>query len=86
MLRLEIGTKVESVSGDKDADAFAVASAKDFSFFDDDGGGGGGDDKEGGERVDFRAELRKWRKEMAGGDGHWGGKLEVVVKAEEEDE
>ncbi|KFY97467.1 hypothetical protein V498_02058, partial [Pseudogymnoascus sp. VKM F-4517 (FW-2822)] len=63
-LRLELGGGgVESVSGDRDADAFAAAGAGDFSFFDnpavEEGNGGGESGKE--ERVDVRAELRRWR-------------------------
>ncbi|KFY19114.1 hypothetical protein V493_08134, partial [Pseudogymnoascus sp. VKM F-4281 (FW-2241)] len=50
VLRLEIGPAgaVESVSGDRDADAFAAAGAGDFSFFSDASGEGGGkEEKEG---------------------------------------
>lgn len=92
-LRLEMGGGgVESVSGDRDADAFAAAGAGDFSFFDDPGAGGGGDEggegmkeRRGGreERVDVRAVLRRWRAGEGGGDGKWGGRLEVVVRGGE---
>ncbi|OBT67951.1 hypothetical protein VE03_02568 [Pseudogymnoascus sp. 23342-1-I1] len=82
-LRLEIrdAGAVESVSGDGDADVFAVAGAGDFSFFDGDGGGKGEEGKE--ERVDVRAELRRWRAEEGGGERRWGGRLEVVVRGGE---
>jgi hypothetical protein len=87
-LRLELGGKgVESVSGDRDADAFAEAGAGDFSFFDnpgDEGDGGGEVDKK-DERVDVRAELRRWRGAEGGGERRWGGRLEVVVKGKEEE-
>ncbi|KFY65735.1 hypothetical protein V497_01326 [Pseudogymnoascus sp. VKM F-4516 (FW-969)] len=86
-LRLEIGGKgVESVSGDRDADAFAEAGAGDFSFFDNPGdeGGGGGEAVKKDEKVDVRAELRRWRGAEGGGERRWRGRLEVVVKGGEE--
>ena len=64
------------MSGDRDADAFAVAGAGDFSFFDNHAGEEeGGEDGEKGdgegrreERVDVRAELRRWRGAEGGGE------------------
>ncbi|ELR01642.1 hypothetical protein GMDG_00018 [Pseudogymnoascus destructans 20631-21] len=51
VLRLELGGEgVESVSGDRDADAFAAAGARDFSFFDDPGAEDGGGGKKDGEK------------------------------------
>ncbi|OBT42878.1 hypothetical protein VE00_07541 [Pseudogymnoascus sp. WSF 3629] len=89
-LRLELGAQVESVSGDRDADAFVAAGQGDFSFFDnpetEEGGGGKKDGKgEGGkeERVNVRAELRRWRGAEGGGENRWGGRLEVVVRGGE---
>ncbi|KFY78209.1 hypothetical protein V499_02573, partial [Pseudogymnoascus sp. VKM F-103] len=77
-LRLELGAQVESVSGDRDADVAAAAGAGDFSFFDNpattaeegEDGDGGKEGKVGGkeERVDVRAELRRWRGAEGGGE------------------
>ncbi|OBT70916.1 hypothetical protein VF21_10204 [Pseudogymnoascus sp. 05NY08] len=90
LLRLEVGGEGGgSVSGDRDADAFAKAGEGDFSFFgnsEPEKGDGGKEGKgEGGkeERVDVRAELRRWRGAEGGGERRWGGRLEVVVRGGE---
>ncbi|OBT87553.1 hypothetical protein VE02_03732 [Pseudogymnoascus sp. 03VT05] len=90
LLRLEVGGEGGgSVSGDRDADAFAKAGEGDFSFFGNSEPEKGGEGKEGKgeggkeERVDARAELRRWRGAEGGGERRWGGRLEVVVRGGE---